>query len=164
MAADTYGAESEVKELFNIMANYGIVYLQAQYSGGNDEGGIQEIESALMADGREVADEHTSWQGELWSAADSVMSCKYGGWAFEGSAWGNLYADAKKGKVWTQGGETVDQEDPNPIEVNVAATEIGEIVDPKQEWRNAVINGETLDSYATWHRQWSRERKEAASG
>lgn len=165
MPAETYGAEDAVKELFQSMADLGVVYLEAQYQGGGDEGGVQDIQAAQMASGVDISEEHTTWRSDLWMKADAILTCKYGGWAWEGTAWGMLYADATTGRVWTKGEHTIEEEDPDPIEVQVERAEIGAIVNPKELWQAAVINGETMDSYASWHRQWSAERRaESAAG
>lgn len=116
-------AETAKAALFEQMKEVGASRLEASYSGGNDEGGVDEIKVLIDADGRTIpvperwydrpaTAEDDDWEirkgivhvwNPLWEAADSVLSTEFGSWAGEYSAHGTLFADLKEGRVWRQG-------------------------------------------------------------
>lgn len=107
--------------LFEQMRLLGAAKLEADYSGGNDEGGVGSIR-LIAADGTNL-DGFDMWttrkpkKGEqayshdglihephpLYEAADEVLSLEFGTWAGEFEAYGTLYADASTRKVWREG-------------------------------------------------------------
>jgi hypothetical protein len=96
-------AEEAKGKLFEAMQEYGVHHLEASYSGGNDEGGVDELEVLKDADGNDIEVEGLGWQHPLQSAVDSVLSVDFGSWAGDFSASGTLHADRKENKVWRTG-------------------------------------------------------------
>lgn len=96
--------------------------MEAHYSGGNDEGGVDTIK-LLDAKGKElktpeawierepkpddppyrIRDGKVNDYHPLWQAADEMLSTEFGSWAGEFSAYGTLYADLKENRVWREG-------------------------------------------------------------
>lgn len=100
----------------------GAVRLEAEYSGGNDEGGVNNIvlkgangETLPTPDDtitRPAKPGDNEWQVRegvvreyhpLWEAANDMLSTEFYTWAGEFSAWGTLYADLKENRVWREG-------------------------------------------------------------
>ena len=90
-------------KLFSVMRDHGISYLEASYSGGNDEGGVDEIEVMRDDRGELVTIEKLNWQHPLTEACDRMLSTEFGSWAGDFTAHGKLYADMKEDKVWRSG-------------------------------------------------------------
>lgn len=91
--------ESRKQELLAAMKQYGVSYLEAHYSGGNDEGGVDDLEVLKDAEGNDVELDDLSWEHPLQQAADNVLSTEFGSWAGDFTAYGVLEADAKTGEV-----------------------------------------------------------------
>lgn len=116
-------AETAKNRLFEEMQKVGASRLEASYSGGNDEGGVDDVTKLVDAEGKDVPipgmwitrdpkpDDPTYRIREgkvheynpLWEAADRMLSVDFGTWAGEFSAYGTLFADVKEGKVWRDG-------------------------------------------------------------
>lgn len=96
-------AEGAKQKLFAAMKEHGVSYLEASYSGGNDEGGVDEVEILKDADGGSITIENMAWEHPIHEACDSVLGTEFGSWAGEFTAYGRLYADMKEGKVWRTG-------------------------------------------------------------
>ena len=101
--------EAAKGRLLNELANIkGATRLEASYSGGNDEGGVDAVR-VFNATGEELAlalifePGEDAWEHPLWEAANAVVSTKYGTWAGEFSAHGTLYADLVLRMVAPQG-------------------------------------------------------------
>lgn len=112
--------------LFEEMRKVGASRLEASYSGGNDEGGVDGIEKLLDAEGnaleipgawieREPRDDDPAYrirEGKvnewhpLYEAADGMLSTEFGSWAGEFSAHGTLFADLKENRVWRDGSQS----------------------------------------------------------
>ncbi|HSE44249.1 MAG TPA: hypothetical protein VLA89_02860 [Gemmatimonadales bacterium] len=110
-------------KLFAEMGKIGAVKLEAHYSGGNDEGGVQSIEVLRNDKGKDIpipemwltrpaTAEDRPWQVRdglvhtyhpLWEAADEMLSTEFGSWAGDFTAYGTLHADVKQKKVWRDG-------------------------------------------------------------
>lgn len=106
MSLQDYGyptAEQAKNGLFEAMKEHGVSYLEASYSGGNDEGGVNDVEVMKDADGGEITIESMNWQHPLQEACDRMLSVDFGSWAGDFSASGTLYADRKENKVWRRG-------------------------------------------------------------
>lgn len=108
--------------LLRAVREAGAVRLEASYSGGNDEGGVDGI-SLFDAEGKEmpspdgwierdakpddppyrVRDGKVSDYHPLWQAADSMLETEFGSWAGEFSAYGTLFADTVTGEVKRSG-------------------------------------------------------------
>ena len=106
-------AEENKAKLFAVMKEHGVSYLEAYYYGGNDEGGVQEVEVLKDASGGTITIESMGWQHPIQEACDRVLSGEFGTWAGDFSASGRLYADMKENKVWRAGQQSVDQADSN---------------------------------------------------
>ena len=99
-----YPSEAAAKQtLFETMKQHGLAYLEASYSGGNDEGGVDEVTVMKDDRGEAVTIDKVNWQHPLTEACDRMLSTEFGSWAGEFSAHGILYADLKEGKVWRAG-------------------------------------------------------------
>lgn len=87
----------------------GIAKIEADYSGGNDEGGVQQVR-AFKADGTEM-ELPSPWGGDreydeesLWAMCDDILGSEFGTWAGEFYASGTLYIDpAHDPKCWRKG-------------------------------------------------------------
>lgn len=109
--------------LLAALAETGGVRMEASYSGGNDEGGVNGL-TVFDAKGEKVEipdtiqrprkDSDGSWMQSdenglvtdyhpLWEAADAMLSTEFHTWAGEFSAWGTLYATTADRKVWREG-------------------------------------------------------------
>jgi hypothetical protein len=97
-------------ELFSVMRQHGVNFLDASYSGGNDEGGVDEIEVMKDDRGEPVTIENLHWLHPLKQAVDSMLSPDFGSWAGEFSAHGHLFADVSAGRVWREGSYEVPQD------------------------------------------------------
>lgn len=127
-----YPSEATAKRsLFEVMKENGAAYLEAHYSGGNDEGGVDSIDVLKDADGnaipipeqwitREPKEGDNAWSirdgkvheyHPLYEAADEMLSTEFGSWAGEFSAYGTLFADVKAGKVWRAGEQSAYYDD-----------------------------------------------------
>lgn len=80
----------------------GYVRLHAHYSGGNDEGGADEV-AAVKADGTQ---EDFGWDHPMSNLVNDVLSEKYGSWAGEFEAYGNITIDAEAGSITMVGEES----------------------------------------------------------
>ncbi len=110
----------------------GAVRLEAGYSGGNDEGGVNDIK-LFDAEGGELPVPETwitrapkpddqPWSirdgkvheyHPLWEAADAMLSTEFGSWAGDFTAYGTLHADVSTGKVHRSGEQSSYNEDGN---------------------------------------------------
>ena len=122
---DHYGTPAtHLRELLPLLEAKGAKLLVADYSGGNDEGGVQQITLHATIerddDGYAQVDHHHSdpsdeipysgdWNDPLWEGCNRILSTKYGSWAGDYSAWGVLYIDVEKRRCWMDGSETVEQ-------------------------------------------------------
>ena len=95
--------ETARRDLFAVMKSHGISYLEASYSGGNDEGGVDEVTVMKDDRGKTITIEGLGWDHPIQEKCDRMLSTEYGSWAGEWSAYGILYADVKEGKVWRNG-------------------------------------------------------------
>jgi hypothetical protein len=98
-------------KLFAAMKAHGIAYLEASYSGGNDEGGVDEI--TVMKDDRDklVTIENLGWEHPLVEACDRMLGTEFGSWAGDFSAYGVLYANVTENKVSRKGSQSHYDED-----------------------------------------------------
>lgn len=113
MSLQDYGyptAEQAKSKLFEAMRTHGVGYLEASYSGGNDEGGIDEVDVLKDSHGNPMELE-LSWQHPINEACDGMLSVEFGSWAGDWSAHGRLFADAKEQKVWREGEQSSYSED-----------------------------------------------------
>ena len=122
---DHYGSpETHLRELLTLLEAKGVKLLAAEYSGGNDEGGVQQLTlySTIERDSDGFANVEPrhgetwaeipydgDWNDPLHQGCDRILSTKYGSWAGDYSAWGFLYIDVEKRRCWMDGSETVEQ-------------------------------------------------------
>jgi len=109
--------------LLSALRETGGVRLEASYSGGNDEGGVNGI-TVLDEKGEKIdvpdmilrprKDSDGSWvhanedglvqdYHPLWKAAAAMLATEFYTWAGEFSAWGTLFATTADSKVWREG-------------------------------------------------------------
>src|SRR5574338_968473 len=95
-----FGTAGNAKSnLLESMRKHGVAYLEARFSGGNDEGGVDEVSVMRDAAGNDVELPNMGWEHELQEACDAMLSTEFGTWAGDFSAYGTLTADLKTGKV-----------------------------------------------------------------
>ncbi len=110
--------EHDVKrELLATMKRLGAHRVEAQYSGGHDEGGVQDME-VWNASGELLMphDENQSDYDKLWEACNEVLSTKFFSWALGCSVSGNLYVDLGEKRAWTSGHMEAWVDDPESLE------------------------------------------------
>jgi hypothetical protein len=122
-------------ELLKAVSDVGATRLEARYSGGNDEGGVDDVvlfdkagaeieapESFTERDPRPGDSEWAIRNGKvseyhpLWRAADDMLATEFGSWAGEFSAYGTLYADTKENRVWRDGTYEVPMDERSEME------------------------------------------------
>lgn len=100
------------------MNRLGAYTLKGQYSGGHDEGGLEDL---VIYDkkGAEIPIEGR-YDHPLWSAIDDLLSTKFYTWALGCSVYGHVYVDLKAKRAWTEGEmeETHYVSDSDPIEIS----------------------------------------------
>lgn len=98
-------SEEEVyREMLDAMRRFGVHRLEATYSGGHDEGGVQDIDVLIGGGGVPVEIEGVDdWNHELNRCANEVLSTKFFSWGFDFSAEGRLIVDMDEKRIWTEG-------------------------------------------------------------
>src|SRR5262245_4378264 len=105
------------REMLDAMSRYGVHRLEATYSGGHDEGGVEEIDVLLGASGDPLEIEGVDdWNHDLNRLANEVLSTKFYSWAFDFSAMGRLIVDINERRIWTEGEVERYAPDQEPIE------------------------------------------------
>jgi hypothetical protein len=98
--------EEDIKNhLVHVLHEHGIYKIEATYSGGHDEGGVDELK-AWDKDGVEVEWKETApdaWQDPVWEACNDVLTTKFFSWALGCSVYGMLHVDMGERRVWTEG-------------------------------------------------------------
>lgn len=111
--------------IFDEMRKLGVDYLEAYYSGGNDEGGIDDVHLFRRAaprkrknvEARPVAGtltkvekielpgpvKYLDYDHPLHEALDELLSIDFGSFAGEFNAHGVIFADIPSGRVWREG-------------------------------------------------------------
>lgn len=110
-----YGrSEHDVKRvLLEQMKEAGANRVEASYSGGHDEGGIQDM-TVFDSSGNEIAVD--SYNHPLWEACDAVLTTKFYSWALGMSVEGTLFVDMGEKRVWTEGQHEDWVQDDDPLE------------------------------------------------
>jgi len=122
-------------ELLKAVSDAGATRLEARYSGGNDEGGVDDVklfdkagaeveapESFTERDPRPGDSEWAIRNGKvseyhpLWRAVDDMLATEFGSWAGEFSAWGMLFANTKENRVWREGTYEVPMDERSEME------------------------------------------------
>ena len=110
--------------IFDEMAKVGATYLEAYYSGGNDEGGIDDVSLFVHAKPRQRKDVVERMQDErrvkfvklslpkpgyldydhpLHEALNELLSLDFGSFAGEFSCHGTIHADTSSWRIWREG-------------------------------------------------------------
>lgn len=118
-----------LEALIERIEGYGAQLLEASYQGGNDEGGIEEVaiyqlnpdDVNFRQEMEMPSNEHSTWGDEdtVGSLANDLLSVKYGGWAWEGSAWGTFYVNTIERRAWEVGSETTEQPVSDPFNLGL---------------------------------------------
>jgi hypothetical protein len=121
--AQLYGeTEDEVRNRFiHTMHEYGVYAICAQYSGGHDEGGIDDFDYVQDKNGDEVSfDGKTAtqldWDHPFRRACEDVLTTKFFSWALGASVYGTFNFDMHKRRVWTEGSIEEYVDDQTPID------------------------------------------------
>ena len=115
--AKLYGkTEHDVKrDLLSAMKRLGAHRIEATYSGGHDEGGVQDMD-AWNGAGELVMpnDENRGAWDNLYESCNEVLSTKFYSWALGFSVSGTLYVNLEDKRAWTSGSmeQYVDDDDP----------------------------------------------------
>lgn len=97
-------SEPEIKrDLIREMNRLGVVRLEGNYSGGHDEGGLQDMQLFKPGGVPFQPEEALTWDDALWSAVDALLSTKFYTWALEGYVWGKVFVDLEEKRAWTEG-------------------------------------------------------------
>jgi hypothetical protein len=128
MGLFAYQSPASIKAtIFAQMRELGADYLEAGYSGGNDEGGVDDVTLFRRAQPRKRKDVsevkvegkltrmervalpppgYLDYQHPLHEAIDDLLSIDFGSWAGEFHAHGTVIADALTGKVTREGSQS----------------------------------------------------------
>ena len=121
---ERYGTpEGKAADIWKIMDELGFARAELTYDGGNDEGGIQSIESLTLKDGTVLTSglvPNLNWQDPFWQACDALLSTKYYSWDGDWRAHGTLHVWADEKRAWTEGYKQVfvEADDEDTISVN----------------------------------------------
>jgi hypothetical protein len=117
-SSSIYGRDAnEVRrDLVREMNRLGAVHLDGSYSGGHDEGGLDQLE-VYDKDNNQI--DGLNYDHALWQAVENLLSTKFYSWALECSVHGHVYVDLRKRRAWTEGEEEVMEyrEDADPIDL-----------------------------------------------
>lgn len=103
--------------LLVVIEKLGATRMEASYSGGNDEGGVDQIRLFNGQTPVEAPDD----EHPLWEFADNLLSTEYGTWAGEFHASGILHANVNGKRAWTEGTyETYDDTGMGQFDVSVS--------------------------------------------
>lgn len=104
----------EVRDrLIHVLHTHKIWKVEGAYSGGHDEGGLDELQ-AWDKDGNEV--DVGSWGSEVFDACNMVLTTKFFSWALGASVYGSFHVDMSQRRVWTEGSIEEYVEDKTPID------------------------------------------------
>lgn len=103
--------EKHLAELLPLLEAQGASLLRADYSGGNDEGGVEDITLyaglVKVDEGHPKAEREIAYEGgyqdRIWELCDAILSTQYGSWAGDWSASGALYVDVAAKHCWKSG-------------------------------------------------------------
>lgn len=111
----TRSKEAIKASIFETLRSLNADYAEVDYSGGNDEGGVDDIviyRHIEGADGEErLKLELPHEESRLDHDFNELLSLDFGTWAGEFEAWGTVYADLRQNKVWRSGSQSVMEED-----------------------------------------------------
>jgi hypothetical protein len=111
-----YGnAEGKLNEIVLQLKEMGATRLEAGYSGGNDEGGVNDL--SVYNGSEELGLSGGGWDHPLWHAVNELLATKFGSWAGEFSASGMLHVTVEPPASWTDGVMSSYVTDEEPISV-----------------------------------------------
>jgi hypothetical protein len=95
--------------IFNRLRAFGGDFAEADYSGGNDEGGVEDVTVYVTGENGErvplkvnvVGTGH--YKDSLWADFNELLTLDFGTWAGDLSAHGTVYADLAQDRVWRTG-------------------------------------------------------------
>lgn len=93
--------EAVYNRLIHVLHEHGIHKLEATYSGGHDEGGVEELQ-AWDKDGNEVETGGT-WEDPIWEVCNNALSTRFFSWALGASVYGTFYVDVSEKRMWSEG-------------------------------------------------------------
>jgi hypothetical protein len=105
------------RDLIREMNRLGVYSLDGQYSGGHDEGGLDQL--TLYNKAGDVIEGELKYDHPLHQAVEDLLSTKFYSWALECSVYGHVYVDLRKKRAWTEGSEEVMEykDDADPIDM-----------------------------------------------
>lgn len=115
--------DTHLSQLLPLLEEKGVALLAAQYAGGNDEGGVEDI--TLYADlaksdegvtGKQPLEYDGGYQDPIWDLCGQILSTQYGSWAGDWSASGTLYVDVAAKHCWKSGQMQVWADDDDPLD------------------------------------------------
>jgi hypothetical protein len=104
--------------MLSAMRKYGVHRFEGTYSGGHDDGGLQEVNLLWDRAGNDVEiDGIDSYTHELRMCADEVLSTKFFSWALGFDVSGRLIVDMDERRAWTEGQQEEIRyiDDPDPL-------------------------------------------------
>lgn len=111
-----YGrTEEDIRaRLIHAMHEHNVWRIEAAYSGGHDEGGVDDL---LLKDSDGEPMSYASTKGDdFWSLCNEVLSTKFLSWALGMSVAGALIVDRGEGRLWTEGQHEDWVNDDDPID------------------------------------------------
>ena len=104
------------RNLIREMNRASIYRLEGSYSGGHDEGGLDDDLTCLDKDDRVVVLEVPEGNLALYQAVEDLLSTKFYTWALDCYVTGRVYVDLREKRAWTEGSveemQYVDDHDP----------------------------------------------------
>lgn len=110
--------------ILTALENSGANWLSAEYSGGNDEGGVTLV--SLVRGGTPHGDpsegvvSRPSYTDPIWELCEELLMLKFGTWAGEYEASGSLLVDRGQKRAWTEGSFYVSADD-DGLEIELEA-------------------------------------------
>lgn len=93
--------EAVYNRLIHVLHEHGIHKLECTYSGGHDEGGVEELQ-AWDKDGKEIEVER-GWDQPVELAANQALSTRFFSWALGCSVYGTFHVDVGEKRMWSDG-------------------------------------------------------------
>lgn len=99
------------RDLIREMNRLSVYRLEGSYSGGHDEGGLDQLE--IFDKSGKPIEGTLNYSSALWQAVEALLSTKFYTWALECSVYGKVYVDLREKRAWTEGEEEVMQYQPD---------------------------------------------------
>lgn len=106
------------RNLIREMNRLSVVRLDGTYSGGHDEGGLDDL-TLYGKDGKPL-EGNLSYDHPLHQAVEDLLTTKFYSWALGMSVYGHVYVDLKEKRAWTEGEEETTEyvPDTDPIDMS----------------------------------------------